>query len=215
MTSAALQGRLTPMSQAAITIPPEQRPMTIEQWAALEEDQEGELVDGRLVEEEVVDSPHQVIVMWLTGVLLPYLRDRNGRLLGSESKFAVSPRRGRKPDLSVYLSREQKLPRSGPLRVPPDILIEVVSPTPRDGRRDRVEKTSEYAAFGARWYWIVDPRLRTVEILGLGADGHYAIRESAATGSLAVPGCEGLFLDLDAMWRELDESIEPSEEPES
>ncbi|MFO0592496.1 MAG: Uma2 family endonuclease [Polyangiaceae bacterium] len=204
------------MSRAAITIPPEQRPMTIEQWAALDEDEEGELVDGRLVEEEASDSAHQVIVMWLTSVLLPYLQLRNGRLLGSESKFAVSPRRGRKPDLSVYLSRDQKLPRTGPLRVPPDIIIEVVSPTPRDGRRDRVEKTSEYAAFGARWYWLVDPRLRTVEILGLGADGDYAIRESAAGGSLAVPGCDGLVLDLDAMWRELDDALEdpPAGAPE-
>lgn len=196
------------MSQAAITIPPGDRPMTVDAWADLDEDQEGELVDGRLVEEEASDSPHEVIVMWLTEVLLAYLRQRNGRLLGSESKFAVSARRGRKPDLSVYLSRDQKLPRRGALRVPPDIIIEVVSPTPRDGRRDRVEKTSEYAAFGARWYWIVDPRLRTVEILGLGADGHYAIQKSAVDGSFAVPGCEGLVLDLDGMWRELDEAIE-------
>lgn len=202
------------MSQAAITIPPEQRPMTIEQWAALDEDVEGELVDGRLVEEEVPDAPHEVVVMWLTAVLLAYLQQRNGRLLGSESKFALSQRRGRKPDLSVYLSRAQKLPRTGPLRVPPDIVIEVVSPTPRDGRRDRVEKTSEYAAFGARFYWLVDPRLRTVEILGLGADGHYAIQAGASQGTLAVPGCEGLVLDLDAMWRELEDALEdpPSED---
>jgi Uma2 family endonuclease len=196
------------MSQMAIAIPPEERRMTIAEWAALPEDEPGEFVDGRIVEDEVPDAPHEVVVMWLTELLLPWLRERRGRLLGSESKFALSPRRGRKPDLSVYFARDRKLPRRGALESPPDIMVEVVSPTPRDGRRDRIEKLAEYAAFGTRWYWLVDPWLRTVEILELGSDGHYKIAASASEGAIAVPGCEGLTLDLDALWRELDESIE-------
>ncbi len=203
------------MSQGAIAIPLEARPMSLAEWADLPEDEPGELVDGRLVEDEVSDAPHEVVVSWLMLLLGMWLRERNGRVLGSDTKFAVGPRRGRKPDISVYFSRDRKLPRRGALQVPPDVVVEVVSPTPRDGRRDRVEKVGEYAAFRARWYWIVDPRLRTVEILGLGDDGHYSIAASASQGVLAVPGCAGLDLDIDALWRELDESIEggAGEEP--
>lgn len=64
---------------------------------------------------------------------------------------------------------------------------------------------------------VVDPRLRTVEILGLGSDGHYSIAVTASAGVVAVPGCGGLHLDIDALWRELDESIEggASEDPAS
>ena len=39
--------------------------MTTSEWAELSEDVPGELVDGRLVEEEVPDYAHEVIVAWL------------------------------------------------------------------------------------------------------------------------------------------------------
>jgi hypothetical protein len=62
---------------------------------------------------------------------------------------------------------------------------------------------------------IVDPRLRTVEILKLGEEGHYTTLVSASEGVVAVPGCEGLVLELDALWMRLDEIVEdePDEEP--
>jgi hypothetical protein len=40
-------------------------PLTIDQWAALDEDDSRELVDGRLEEAEVPSVVHEVIVRWL------------------------------------------------------------------------------------------------------------------------------------------------------
>ena len=91
------------------------------------------------------------------------------------------------------------------MRRPPDVMIEVVSPSPRDVRRDRLEKRAEYAAFGVRWYWLLDPATRTLEIYELGSDGRYVWVLGAEGGRLdAISGCEGLVLDLDELWAEID-----------
>jgi len=176
--------------------------MTLAQWADMGEDEPGELVDGHLVEEEDVGALHDVIVAWFVWVLKSWLTSGGGFVLVSDTRFGVSPRRGRKPDVSVYFEG-RKPPAQGLVTTPPDIMIEVISPRPKDARRDRVEKTNEYAEFGVRFYWIVDPALRSFEIFELGADGRYVKALGAASGILGkVPGCEALVIDLDALWRE-------------
>lgn len=173
--------------------------MTLAQWADMDEDEPGELVDGRLVEEEEVGALHDAIVAWLIGVLAQWLGPR-GLVLVSDTRFGVSPRRGRKPDAAVYLPG-RKPPAHGLVTTPPDVMIEVVSPRPKDARRDRIEKMNDYAAFGVRFYWIVDPALRTFEAFELDADGRYVKVIGALDGVIErVPGCEGLAIDLDALW---------------
>lgn len=49
-----------------------------------------------------------------------------------------------------------------------------------------------------------DPEAREVEILERDGDG-YAPRGQATGGVVDVPGCEGLVIDLEALWRKTDE----------
>lgn len=169
------------------------------------EDEPGELVDGILVEEEAPDWTHETAVGWLIQALGSWAVPRSGRVGGSNLKYLLQNGRGRKPDVSVILPGSPPPPRRGPMRRPPDAMIEVVSPSPRDVQRDRLEKRTEYAAFGVRWYWLLDPAVRILEIYELGADGRYVVVLGAESGRLeSVPGCEGLVLDLDALWAEID-----------
>jgi len=181
--------------------------MTIEAWAAMDEDEPGEFVDGRIEEEEVPDLAHETVVVWLIRVVAAWLVPRGGFVFGSEAKFIVAPTRGRKPDVTAYMPGCPPLPRFGPVRVPPDIIVEIVSEAPRDARRDRVEKFDEYAHFGVRWYWIVDPVARTFEIFELGADGRYVRALAAADGDVRPPGCEGLVLPLGGLWAEIERLV--------
>ncbi len=178
--------------------------LTLTDWLDLPEDEPGELVDGYLVEEEVPDYVHEVLVAILARILGNWISPQGGLVAGSDAKFILGPDRGRKPDLTVYFPGSQFPPRRGGIEVPPDVAVEVVSPRPRDGCRDRVEKVNDYAAFGIRFYWLVDPELRSLEILELTAEGLYVHVLGATSGVLdTVPGCERLSLDLDALWAEV------------
>lgn len=187
--------------------------MTVDAWAALDEDQPGELVDGRLEEEEMPTILHELVVAWLVSVLHAWARPRGGFVLGSEAKLIVGARRGRKPDVSAYLPGHQLPARSAAATTrPPTLVVEVLSPRPRDVRRDVVDKLADYATFGVQHYWLVDPLARTVDIRRLDPGGRHVTLLSAADGVLPVPEHDGLVLDLDGLWREVDEvSDEPEE----
>lgn len=190
------------MSQVLESSAPEE--LTLSDWASLPEDEPGELVEGQLVEEEVPDYVHEILVIALGSILRSWILPRGGRVAGSDAKFATGSRRGRKPDLTVFLPGRLP-PRRGIIATPPDVAVEILSRSPRDERRDRIEKVREYARFGVRYYWIVDTELRTLEILELGPDRRYIHALSADSGTLdQVPGCEGLILELDALWSEIE-----------
>lgn len=190
--------------QPAVVSPTSGR-MTVDEWAAIPEDEQGELRDGLLEDEEVADLTHETAVLWLGALLRTWVVALGGFAFGSDAKFALSNLRGRKADLSVFFPGGPPLPRRGPVTIPPDIAVEVVSPSPADQRRDRITKLGEYATFGVRYYWMLDPSARTFEILELGPDGRYVHVLGATEGRLSqIPGCAGLSLDLDELWREVD-----------
>jgi Uma2 family endonuclease len=178
------------------------RALSMEEWIELDEDEGGELVNGLLQEEEVPDPVHELAVSWIIGVLRAWLSGQ-GFVFGSELKLLVSTRTGRKPDVTVILPGSPPPARRGPLAQPPDLVVEIVTPSPRDERRDRVEKMSEYAAFGVPHYWLIDPALGTFEMFERGPAGYTQVVAVTSGRIQRVPGCRGLSIDVDALWTEL------------
>lgn len=187
---------------------PRLRRLSLEEWINLPEDESGEWVDGWLVEEEVGSYLHDLIVGWFIATLRNWVVPLRGSVTASDFKFVVSGERGRKPDIAVFLPGNRPTLRTKAAERPPDIAVEVVSSSPSDRRRDRVAKFAEYAAFGVRQYWLIDPEARTLEIFELGADGRYVAAVVATDGQVPVPGCDGLVLDLSSLWREVDDHDE-------
>lgn len=181
--------------------------LSMREWAD-DDAVSGEYVGGHRTHEEVPSFLHDAIVTWLMVAFHAWLKaspsaEPAGWVFGSETKLAVSPSRGRKPDVSVYLRGSAPSRRASLLEIPPFIAVEVLSPSHRDQVRDRVDKLFEYAAFGVRFYWLVDPEMRIVTIHEWDR-GRYAVALSASSGQHPVTGCQGLILDLDALWAHVD-----------
>ena len=183
--------------------------VTLEEWIALAEDAPGEFIDGRLVRGGSAGLRPRG-PRGLAGPCARNWAEHTDAIVGaSDAKFKLSATRGRKADLTMYFGGRRP-PSRGVIAVPPDVAVEIVSSSPRDERRDRVEKIEEYARIGIRFYWLIDPQQRTVDSYEQAGDRGYVRRVQASTGSIQeVPGCPGLTLDLDAMWRKIDALEEP------
>ncbi|HEY2370255.1 MAG TPA: Uma2 family endonuclease [Polyangiaceae bacterium] len=180
------------------------RKMTVEQWGELDDHDHRELVDGVLEEAEMPAPIHDLVMFWLGSLLYPYFRKRGGFSFGEGPRLAVRRDRGRVPDVSCFV-RDRRLGRESTVRTAPDIVIEIISPRPREARRDRIDKLADYAEMGAKQYWLVDPKLRTFEILQLGAKRKYTTVIAASSGKLRrIPTFPGLVIDIDDLWSEVD-----------
>lgn len=186
-------------------------PLTLEAWADLDEDEPGELVDGWLVEDEEPTHPHEAVVAWLMWVLGGWARPQGALVFASEHKIGVAPARGRKPDVCLY-PPGTRLGRGALSRTAPRLVVEVLSPRPRDVRRDRHEKMGDYARFGVRSYWLIDPQAKLLEMFELGPEGRYTAALSATEGQVPAPGFQDLVLDLDQLWADVDRVIGAEEE---
>lgn len=70
--------------------------------------------------------------------------------------------------------------------------MEVVSPTSRE--RDLVHQRAEYAAAGLAWYWLVDPEVPQVLVLG-NTRGSFQVAASA-TGEERCQVAEPFAVEL-------------------
>jgi Uma2 family endonuclease len=162
-----------------------------------------ELWDGVVVEGEVASYRHQKTLTWLEVTLDPWVRAKGGRTW-NDGGVKFGPHDVRGPDLMVWWSGQPFDP-DGMFRATPDLVVEVVSPQPRDVRRDREEKLIDYCAHGIPHYWIVEPIHRVFEayLRTSVASRRWEYRRSGlwTSGVIEVLGFKGLTLDLDACWR--------------
>ena len=145
---------------------PRQGDWTEEEFLELDHDnQPRELCEGYL---EVLPMPtglHQRISRFLLYAIETYLRANNlgGELLYSPLPTHILPGIIREPDI-IYLNAAQ----SAAMEKYPDevdVVMEIVSDSPSDRKRDYITKRREYARAGILEYWIVDPQEELITVL--------------------------------------------------
>ncbi|UQA61857.1 Uma2 family endonuclease [Polyangium aurulentum] len=99
-----------------------------------------------------------------------------------------------RPDLSGWRREHLPEPDVRPIRVVPDWICEVLSPS--NEPHDRVTKKRLYAQYGVRWYWIVNPEVRTLEAYKLIANGWLDAGSFDETDVARIPPFEAVELPV-------------------
>ena len=160
-----------------------------------------EIIDGDLCMTPAPSPRHQEISKNLLFEIERFLRTNPlGEIFAApvDMVFSREPPQVVVPDLVFVATEHLSLITEKNLQGVPDLLVEILSPT--TSLRDRREKLALYERFGVPEYWIVDPKLETVQVFRL-ADGHYsAPLELCKTDVLESPRLHGLAIPLSAVF---------------
>jgi Uma2 family endonuclease len=134
---------------------------SLEEYAALQEPEgvRSELVRGRLVREPGPGSRHGFVQAELARWIGDHVREgRVGFVVtGSGVVLSRDPPTVRGPDVAYYSTDRVPGPLPEPFfDVPPDLAVEVVSPS--DSATQLQAKVGDYLDAGVRMVWVVDPQ---------------------------------------------------------
>ena len=162
-----------------------------------EEDKRYELDEGELIEMTRPAYKHNRVLMNIQFALGSYFKENPiGEVLLSENLYALSPSTRRSPDAAVILGdRHDELKDATVIRIVPEIVVEVLSPseTPRMIHR----KLKQYFAAGVKEAWLIDPETKTAEIW---AGPTLPEQELSGGGTIGSPLLPGFALPLEDLF---------------
>ena len=127
----------------------------------------GELIRGVLHETMAKGEEHGFIVMNICILVGGFVKPRRlGRVVGSDSGVQLewNPDTVREPDVAFISAEKRPLDvrNMGYTQVPPDLVVEVISPS--DRLSEVIDKALMWLSFGVGVVWLVDPESRTVTL---------------------------------------------------
>ena len=183
---------------------------TLEDLEKLPDDVRAELVDGE-IGMMATSTPHSLICTALTMEIGTHVKaktdrqDPNGWVIIAEAWVYYDRYNAFVHDLAGFFRKD--LPKSndrGPLRVRPEWVCEVISPS--NWSHDTQRKRLILEQHQVPYYWIVDPVRKTVQVFELkDKNEHYQIVYAAdiGDGRVKLPPFADLELDLTELFDEL------------
>lgn len=159
---------------------------------------------GRLEFLPMPTELHQALVGFLYHALLSFVAKRDlGMVPFPPLRVRVGEGKIREPDV-LFLRKENFHLRTNRVWNGADLVMEVVSPDPKDRQRDYDEKLAEYAAAGISEYWIIDAQRAVVLVYQL-AGAQYALAGEFKPGDQASsPTLGGFGIDVAALFQVAD-----------
>lgn len=116
-----------------------------------------------------------------------------GKVMGPNTAYQLSEENVFQPDISFIQSVRVKLAKTVYFPGPPDIAVEIVSPSSR--HYDEIEKKVNYGRFGVQEYWLINPLEQSV-IFYARMDGEW-VPIPAEAGTVRSQLLDGFWLKTD------------------
>lgn len=181
-------------------------PSTSKHWtfadlAQFGEAERYEIYDGRLI--SMAPSPnayHQRLVTRLFRLLDGFVQSHQaGEVFVAPFDVILAEDNTAQPDL-LFIAKENVGIVRNWVFGSPDLVVEILSPS--SIRRDRKDKLEQYARFGVKEYWIVDPANHSLEILVLEGKRFVVHSMAAETGLAESKVLAGLSVDVAQVFSE-------------
>ena len=175
--------------------------MTAKQFLQLGEDPPGirlELVNGEIAVSPSPTPDHSFVVFTLARILGAHIEQNDlGRLYGDVDTI-FGEHDVRRPDV-IYFSKDRlHLIGGKAMEGPPDLCVEVISPSSID--IDTIDKFKQYEAGGVINYWLIDTAERTLDAYQLKRRRYVSSGRGKGSDTLRLPPFPDLELPLTKLW---------------
>lgn len=157
-----------------------------------------EIIDGDLFVPPSPVTRHQLVVGRFFHHMMTYLETHPiGTVFTAPYDVVLSDTDIVEPDLLVVLNNGRAHISEKNVQGPPDMILEVLSPS--TAARDRELKRKRYERFGVQEYWLIDPDQNTLEILALEEGQYVQVSRTSHPAECISPLFPGLVLALGSL----------------
>lgn len=178
------------------------RPLTYDDLLQMPDDRNRyEIINGELLVSPSPRRGHQVVAGAIYDLVSPFVRTRGlGRMFFAPIDVRFGPNDVVEPDL-LYI-RQDRLDiykESGVVEEPPDLVVEIISPSSTS--IDPIRKAALYARAGVPEYWLPNPETRTFRLLVLRDGVYHDVKP--VDGRFHSSVIDGLVIDPAALFADL------------
>lgn len=176
--------------------------MTARQFLELGDDPPGvrlELVNGEVAVSPSPTPMHSYTVMRLGAKLVDHVESHKLGRIYADVDTIFGQHDVRRPDLLYFSADRVHLIGPKAMEGPPDLCVEVISPS--SGTIDRRDKFEQYARGEVPFYWIVDPKRKTIEGFQLVRGTYNEVGKGAGDDIVKLPPFSDLAIPSGELWQ--------------
>ncbi len=157
-----------------------------------------EVVNGEIVRMPPPKARHAYIIDALGDVLKRQIDAAQVRVLCAQFGLVIrkDPLAIRVPDLAVF-RKSRVIEHDGYFHSPPELVVEVLSPS--NNRSERDAKLKDYETLGVPEVWVLSPEARTIEVLLL-ADSKLRTVSTRREGQIRPQNFPDVAVDIASVW---------------